>query len=379
MTGRHPKENLRRWAAMLKWCVIVGFLVLVSLPTLNGLLLSRGVDSPAWISFLASLERYWLYGFVVFAALWLIFLGGCFASFLNVVAWRLPRGKTLLGKSHCPFCDAALSLRENMPIIGWLEQGGESKCCGLPIASRYLLVELYLGLVFLLVGGLEIGLGGVNLPAALRSGITDDRLGFLEPTLLLIGVGHLSLLCLLFTGCLFGFEGDRVPISLFGFGILLGGGLLVGQEYLIHSVPSSHPGNSSADTLPGALSGAAWGQTFTTAALRLIVRGLAALPVLLLAWWAERTLLRAPSGMSFRGITFCSVMIAVYLGIPSVAAILVWVLLATMVLRASGQFGSPDGWLAPAFRWKAATLFHLLAWPLYASALDSLFPAWLAV
>ncbi|MDA8564132.1 prepilin peptidase, partial [Mariniblastus sp.] len=30
---------------------------------------------------------------------WMFFVGGCLASFLNVVAWRVPRGKSILGSS----------------------------------------------------------------------------------------------------------------------------------------------------------------------------------------------------------------------------------------------------------------------------------------
>jgi len=77
--------------------------------------------------------RWWLYllrhaqapAMLVFVIAWVFFVGSCFASFLNVVAWRVPRGKSILGSSHCPQCNIKLKFPQtNIPVLGWLKNGG---------------------------------------------------------------------------------------------------------------------------------------------------------------------------------------------------------------------------------------------------------------
>lgn len=70
-------------------------------------------------------------------------LGACFGSFLNVVAWRLPRQESVvLPPSHCPRCGSKLRWWQNMPLLGWLLLRGHCGHCGAAISLRYPLVEL---------------------------------------------------------------------------------------------------------------------------------------------------------------------------------------------------------------------------------------------
>jgi len=70
-------------------------------------------------------------------------LGACVGSFLNVVAWRLPRQESVvLPASHCPRCGTQLQWFENVPVLGWLGLRGHCRHCGAPISPRYPLVEL---------------------------------------------------------------------------------------------------------------------------------------------------------------------------------------------------------------------------------------------
>ena len=76
-------------------------------------------------------------------ALLVAFLGACVGSFLNVVAWRLPRLESLFfPASHCPRCGSSLAWYENLPVLGWLGRLGRCGHCRAPIALRYPLVEL---------------------------------------------------------------------------------------------------------------------------------------------------------------------------------------------------------------------------------------------
>ena len=64
-------------------------------------------------------------------------------SFLNVVAYRLPRGESLaVPASRCPGCDTPIKPYDNVPVLSWLLLRGRCRSCGTRIAWRYPLVEL---------------------------------------------------------------------------------------------------------------------------------------------------------------------------------------------------------------------------------------------
>ena len=60
-------------------------------------------------------------------------------SFLNVVAYRLPRKESLSHPgSHCPSCDSPVRFYDNIPVLSWLLLRGHCRDCAEPIAGRYL-------------------------------------------------------------------------------------------------------------------------------------------------------------------------------------------------------------------------------------------------
>jgi leader peptidase (prepilin peptidase) / N-methyltransferase len=70
-------------------------------------------------------------------------LGLLLGSFLNVVAYRLPRGESLaLPASRCPGCDTPIKPYDNVPVLSWLLLRGRCRSCGVRIAWRYPLIEL---------------------------------------------------------------------------------------------------------------------------------------------------------------------------------------------------------------------------------------------
>jgi leader peptidase (prepilin peptidase)/N-methyltransferase len=72
-------------------------------------------------------------------------------SFLNVVAYRLPRGESLATPaSRCPGCDTPIKPYDNVPILSWLLLRGRCRSCGTSIAWRYPLVELTTALLMAL-------------------------------------------------------------------------------------------------------------------------------------------------------------------------------------------------------------------------------------
>ena len=76
-------------------------------------------------------------------------LGVVIGSFLNVYIYRFHTGKSLSGKSHCLSCGTSLKPIELIPLLSYLGLRGKCRSCGCRIPSRYFLVELTTGLLFL--------------------------------------------------------------------------------------------------------------------------------------------------------------------------------------------------------------------------------------
>ena len=148
----------------------------------------------------------------IIASLWFFFLGGCLASFLNVVTWRLPRGQSIWGHSRCPHCQKRLGPWDNFPVFGWLRNEGHCSICATPISPRYLVVEVILGSIFVLIACATLASGGITLP--IRT--PDAQAGFvrllLNPQwdLLQIVAGHFCLVLFLFAFTLM--DAERFPI-----------------------------------------------------------------------------------------------------------------------------------------------------------------------
>lgn len=108
--------------------------------------------------------------------LFAVLLGLAVGSFLNVVILRLPRimerewrkeCRQLLEleeesgdeqkfnlnspPSHCPVCGHGITALENIPVLSYLILGGKCSSCGSAISLRYPAVEIFSGIITLLV------------------------------------------------------------------------------------------------------------------------------------------------------------------------------------------------------------------------------------
>lgn len=64
-------------------------------------------------------------------------------SFLNVVAARLPDGRSLVSPpSSCDACGTQIAWRDNVPVVSYLRLRGACRHCGERIGARYLAVEI---------------------------------------------------------------------------------------------------------------------------------------------------------------------------------------------------------------------------------------------
>lgn len=114
---------------------------------------------------------------VAFAAAFAGALGATIGSFLNVVAYRLPRQESLLHPgSRCPGCGTAIKPYDNLPVIGWLLLRGRCRSCKAGISPQYPMIEALSALLAVLVvivkhSPVELALGltliAVLVPVAL--------------------------------------------------------------------------------------------------------------------------------------------------------------------------------------------------------------------
>ena len=79
-------------------------------------------------------------------------LGAVLGSFYNVCIYRIPNKLSVVNPpSHCYNCNTRLKSLDLVPILSWTLLRGKCRYCGQKISPRYALVELFTGILFVLV------------------------------------------------------------------------------------------------------------------------------------------------------------------------------------------------------------------------------------
>ncbi|MBU1122600.1 MAG: prepilin peptidase [Candidatus Omnitrophota bacterium] len=82
--------------------------------------------------------------------IFMVVLGACLGSFLNVCIYRLPKNVSIVQpSSFCPKCEKPLKWYDNVPIFGYLFLKGKCRFCKEKISPRYPIVELITAVLFL--------------------------------------------------------------------------------------------------------------------------------------------------------------------------------------------------------------------------------------
>lgn len=82
--------------------------------------------------------------------IFVLLIGACWGSFLNVVVYRMPLGKSVVYPgSCCTRCGKPIRFYDNLPVLSWFILRGRSRCCHTPFSIRYPLVEAVTALLFL--------------------------------------------------------------------------------------------------------------------------------------------------------------------------------------------------------------------------------------
>ena len=148
-------------------------------------------------------------------------LGLAIGSFLNVVIYRVPAGKSIVSPpSACPNCGAGIRRRDNVPVLSWLILRGKCRDCGAPISPRYPLVEGFTALAFVAVAAL--------LAPAIDSATDVQQL----VAALLVLVAYLYLAAVSIALALIDIDVHRLPNTIVLPSYVVGGVLLAGAAIL---------------------------------------------------------------------------------------------------------------------------------------------------
>jgi leader peptidase (prepilin peptidase) / N-methyltransferase len=212
-----PRRRRRRpnWPYRLAWCAIVGSLLLyIGLGTLIGGLTygQRIYGTDWWIAFVTT-------GMSATIGAWFFAVGASIGSFLNVVAYRLPIGRTVGGHSGCPYCCSPISRWDNVPVLAWLKLRGRCRTCRLPISAQYPLVEFLVAMIFLFVFSTEVARGCANLPDEHIFQVPIFQVA-VTSTLILRMVSYLALICGLVAAGLIVVKRQIVPFRLYVWSLL---------------------------------------------------------------------------------------------------------------------------------------------------------------
>ena len=129
---------------------------------------------------------------------WLLFwtaVGLCLGSFLNVVVYRIPRNQSLRAPlwSACPHCRKRIIWYDNIPVISFILLGGRCRECGVPIATRYLVIEVAMALITLCLQGAESPwTDALMLMGTMGYGVGHDMGAWAVPPILVFSVSSLA-------------------------------------------------------------------------------------------------------------------------------------------------------------------------------------------
>ena len=137
---------------------------------------------------------------------WAFVIGTLLGSFATLAVYRIPRGENIIYKhSYCPNCHHLLAFGDLIPIFSYLFLKGKCPYCHQKIRIRYLLLEIFSGLLYaFFIASLPINFATFDVQQAAYIGIMT---AFLVCMILMIGIlkekneipGSLMKFCLIFS------------------------------------------------------------------------------------------------------------------------------------------------------------------------------------
>lgn len=92
-------------------------------------------------------------------------IGVTLGSFFTLATYRIPLKQDILyTRSYCPKCNNKLKNRDLIPILSYIFLGGKCRYCHEKISSRYIIIEFFSGLFYLLfVLSLKIDIFNIDM------------------------------------------------------------------------------------------------------------------------------------------------------------------------------------------------------------------------
>ncbi|MFP4282463.1 MAG: prepilin peptidase, partial [Opitutales bacterium] len=75
-------------------------------------------------------------------------LGACVGSFLNVVIYRVPAGRSVVKPGSMCRCGRPIAWYDNLPVLSWILLRGRARCCGARFSARYPAIEALTAFLF---------------------------------------------------------------------------------------------------------------------------------------------------------------------------------------------------------------------------------------
>jgi len=131
-------------------------------------------------------------------------IGVLFGSFFTLSVYRIPRGEDITHtRSYCPKCEHKLGFFDLIPVLSYIFLGGKCRYCKETISKRYILFEIFTGILFILLA-LTMGINVSNLIIRLPELVYNIL--FLAIIIMIIGMAkeanHINVTTILF-GILF--------------------------------------------------------------------------------------------------------------------------------------------------------------------------------
>lgn len=142
----------------------------------------------------------------------IILLGLCIGSFLNVCIYRIAREESIsYPPSHCTNCGYELKIKDLVPVLSYIFIGGKCRNCKENISIKYPIVEILNALLYVII--------------YLNYGLSFELIKFAVFASLMIVIGFID------------FETQYVFKSTVIFGIVTGILFFVGEWVIIRGIP----------------------------------------------------------------------------------------------------------------------------------------------
>lgn len=117
--------------------------------------------------------------------LFVFILGLVFGSFINVIVFRIPHKKNILGRSKCLSCKRNIKWFDNIPLVSYLALRAKCRRCGARVSVQYPLLEFSTALIFSILYFLFINCGTPPLSTSVICGF-GGAWGFIYLMLLFV-------------------------------------------------------------------------------------------------------------------------------------------------------------------------------------------------